>query len=279
MRRAREARPLRCLPAATARCDGREAVRSVSVADRAGGAFPADVCAHTVAHRSWCLTPGRSDLPTKIRTPVTGAFRSSGADASMLPRIPSSEGPTDDRLARLSHDRRWYIAKRVVARHLKARKPDPRCTCPRTVPHAGGEIRPQRRWGRRSKTASYAHGALGPVLERVTRRSWTRAARKQEKPTQGHLFGPWSQVGQFNVNTPTRSSSVSRRPTRIDKGSTGERTVQKWWPRGDSKPEKPTQGAPARAACTGKARLARRFAHESERRFGVYWAHRGTKGR
>jgi hypothetical protein len=94
MRRAREARPLRCLPAATARCDGREAVRSVSVADRAGGAFPADVCAHTVAHRSWCLTPGRSDLPTKIRTPVTGAFRSSGADASMLPRIPSSEGPT-----------------------------------------------------------------------------------------------------------------------------------------------------------------------------------------
>ena len=162
---------------------------------------------------------------------------------------------------------------------MEARKPDPRCTCPRTVPHAGGEIRPQRRWGRRSKTASYAHGALGPVFERVTRRSWTRAARKQEKPTQGHLFGPWSQVGQFNVNTPTRSSSVSRRPTRIDKGSTGERTVQKWWPRGDSKPEKPTQGAPARAASTGKARLARRFAHESERRFGVYWAHRGTKER
>ena len=94
MRRAREARPLRCLPAATARCDGREAVRSVSVADRAGGAFPADVYAHTVAHRSWCLTPGRSDLPTKIRTPVTGAFRSSGADACMLPRIPLSEGPT-----------------------------------------------------------------------------------------------------------------------------------------------------------------------------------------
>ena len=94
-----------------------------------------------------------------------------------------------------------------------------------------------------------------------------------------HLFGPWSQVGQFNVNTPTRSSSVSRRPTRIDKGSMGERTVQKWWPRGDSKPEKPTQGAPARAACTGKARLARRFAHESERRFGAYWAHRGTKER
>jgi hypothetical protein len=84
-------------------------------------------------------TPGRSALPTKIRTPVTGVFRSTGADASMLPRIPSSEGPTDDRLARLSHDRRWYIAKRVVARHLKARKPDPRCTCPRTVPHAGGE--------------------------------------------------------------------------------------------------------------------------------------------
>ena len=94
-----------------------------------------------------------------------------------------------------------------------------------------------------------------------------------------HLSRPWSQVGQFNVNTPTRSSSVSRRPTRIDKGSMGERTVQKWWPRGDSKPEKPTQGAPARAACTGKARLARRFAHESERRFGAYWAHRGTKGR
>ena len=62
--------------------------------DRAGGAIPADVCAHTVAHRSWCLTPGRSALPTKIRTPVTGVFRSSGADASMLPRIPSSEGPT-----------------------------------------------------------------------------------------------------------------------------------------------------------------------------------------
>ena len=54
----------------------------------------ADVCAHTVAHRSLCLTPGRSALPTKIRTPVTGVFRSSGADASMLPRIPSSEGPT-----------------------------------------------------------------------------------------------------------------------------------------------------------------------------------------
>ena len=54
------------------------------------------LCAHsaTVAHRSWCLTPGRSALPTKIRTPVTGVFRSSGADASMLPRIPSSEGPT-----------------------------------------------------------------------------------------------------------------------------------------------------------------------------------------
>ena len=55
---------------------------------------PADVCAHTVAHRSWCLTPGRSALPTKIRTPVTGVFRSSGADACMLPRIPLSEGPT-----------------------------------------------------------------------------------------------------------------------------------------------------------------------------------------
>ena len=39
-------------------------------------------------------TPGRSALPTKIRTPVTGVFRSSGADASMLQRIPSSEGPT-----------------------------------------------------------------------------------------------------------------------------------------------------------------------------------------
>ena len=51
------------------------------------------------------------------------------------------------------------------------------------------------------------------------------------------------------------------------------------WSRGISKPKKPTQGAPARAACTGKARLARRFAHESERGFGVYWAHRGTKGR
>ena len=94
-----------------------------------------------------------------------------------------------------------------------------------------------------------------------------------------HLSGPWSQVGHFNVNTPTRSSSVSRLPTRIVKGSMGERTVQKWWPRGDSKPEKPTQGASARAACKGKARLARRFAHESERRFGVYWAHRGTNGR
>ena len=42
------------------------------------------------------------------------------------------------------------------------------------------------RWfQQRSKTASYAHGALGPVFERVTRRSWTRAAQKQEKPTQG----------------------------------------------------------------------------------------------
>ena len=60
-------------------------------ADRAGGAIPADVCAHTVAHRSWCLTPGRSALP---RTPLTGVFRSSGADGSMLPRIPSSEGST-----------------------------------------------------------------------------------------------------------------------------------------------------------------------------------------
>ena len=101
---------------------------------------------------------------------------------------------------------------------------------------------------------------------------------KKSRPKM-HLLGPWSRVGRVNVNTPTRSSSVSRRPTRIDKGSTGERTVQKWWPRGDSKPEKPTQGASARAACKGKARLARRFAHESERRFGVYWAHRGTKGR
>ena len=63
-------------------------------ADRAGGAIPADVCAHTVAHRSWCLTPGRSALPKKIRTHLTGVFRSSGADGSMLPRIPSSEGPT-----------------------------------------------------------------------------------------------------------------------------------------------------------------------------------------
>ena len=94
-----------------------------------------------------------------------------------------------------------------------------------------------------------------------------------------HLSGPWSQVSQFNVNTTTSSCGVSKRPTRIEEGTTGERTAQKWWPRGDSKPEKPTQGAPARAACTGKARLARRFAHESERRFGVYWAHRGTKGR
>ena len=80
MRRARVARPLRCLPAATARRDSRAAARSVTVADRAGGALPADVCAHTVAHRSWC--------------PVTGVFRSSSADGSMLPRIPSSEGPT-----------------------------------------------------------------------------------------------------------------------------------------------------------------------------------------
>ena len=63
-------------------------------ADRAGGAIPADVCAHTVAHRSWCLTPGRSALPKKIRTHLTGVFRSSGADGSMLPRIPSSEGST-----------------------------------------------------------------------------------------------------------------------------------------------------------------------------------------
>ena len=90
----RAARPLRCLPAATARRDSRMAARSVTVADRAGGAFPAYVCAHTVAHRSWCLTPGRSALPTKIRTPVTGVFRSSGADGSMLPRVPSSEGPS-----------------------------------------------------------------------------------------------------------------------------------------------------------------------------------------
>ena len=52
------------------------------------------VHAHTVAHRSWCLTPGRSDLPRKIRTHLTGVFRSSGADGSMLPRIPSSEGST-----------------------------------------------------------------------------------------------------------------------------------------------------------------------------------------
>ena len=44
-------------------------------ADRAGGAIPADVCAHTVAHRSWCLTPGRSALPTKITV----------CDASRLP--------------------------------------------------------------------------------------------------------------------------------------------------------------------------------------------------
>ena len=57
----RAARPLRCLPAATARRDSRMAARSVTVADRAGGALPADVCAHTVAHRSWCLTVRRSD--------------------------------------------------------------------------------------------------------------------------------------------------------------------------------------------------------------------------
>ena len=31
------------------------------MADRAGGALPADVCAHTVAHRSWCLTVAESD--------------------------------------------------------------------------------------------------------------------------------------------------------------------------------------------------------------------------
>ena len=51
------ARPLRCLPTATARCDGREAARSddrfqwpvVQVVPH-----QADVCAHTVAHRSWC---------------------------------------------------------------------------------------------------------------------------------------------------------------------------------------------------------------------------------
>ena len=42
-------------------CDSRVAARSVTVADRAGGALPADVCAHTVAHRSWCLTVRRSD--------------------------------------------------------------------------------------------------------------------------------------------------------------------------------------------------------------------------
>ena len=49
------------MPAATARRDSRVAARSVTVADRAGGALPADVCAHTVAHRSWCLTVRRSD--------------------------------------------------------------------------------------------------------------------------------------------------------------------------------------------------------------------------
>ena len=69
MRRAREARPLRCLPAATARRDSRMAARSVTVADRAGGALPADVCSHTVAHRSWCpdtwpLSPPDEDQNT-----------------------------------------------------------------------------------------------------------------------------------------------------------------------------------------------------------------------
>ena len=69
-----------------------------------------------------------------------------------------------------------------------------------------------------------------------------------------HLSGPWSQVSQFNVNTTTSSCGVSKRPTRIEEGTTGERTAQKWWPRGDSKPEKPTQGAPARAECPAPRR-------------------------
>ena len=49
------------------------------------------LCAHS---RTPVLVPDSSALPTKIRTPLTGVFRSSGADGSMLPRIPSSEGST-----------------------------------------------------------------------------------------------------------------------------------------------------------------------------------------
>ena len=44
------------------------------------------------------------------------------------------------------------ICQEAVALHLYARKADPRCTCPRTVPHACGEIRPQQGAQRAKRT-------------------------------------------------------------------------------------------------------------------------------
>ena len=120
MRRARDARPVRCLPAATARCDGREAARLVSVADRAGGAFPADVCAHTVAHRSWCLTVRRSDTwplsppdedqnTCDRRLPLVWR-RCIHAATDTVVRRPHGSLPAD-RLARLDHLARRRLAE------------------------------------------------------------------------------------------------------------------------------------------------------------------------
>ena len=110
MRRARVARPLRCLPTATARCDGREAARSddrfqwpvVQVVPH-----QADVCAHTVAHRSWCpdtwpLSPPDEDQNTCDRRLPLVWRRCIHAATDTVVRRPHGRLP-GDRLARLDH--------------------------------------------------------------------------------------------------------------------------------------------------------------------------------
>ena len=114
---ARVARPLRCLPTATARCDGREAARSddrfqwpvVQVVPH-----QADVCAHTVAHRSWCpdtwpLSPPDEDQNTCDRRLPLVWRRCIHAATDTVVRRPHGRLP-GDRLARLD-----LLARRRLA--------------------------------------------------------------------------------------------------------------------------------------------------------------------
>ena len=76
-------------------------------ADRAGGAIPADVCAHTVAHRSWCpdtwpLSPPDEDQNTCDRRLPLVWRRCMHAATDTVVRRPHGSLPAD-RLARLDH--------------------------------------------------------------------------------------------------------------------------------------------------------------------------------